>query len=73
MKITTKSGSKITLRTDDTLTLAIIAGGAHTESTPAMLAELLKLSTLARIVETSRDGNERSKCEKAMAIALNWE
>lgn len=73
MKVTTKSGSKVTLRTDDTFTLAIISEGTHTESTPKMLAELLKLSTLARIVETTRDGNERSKCEKAIAIALNWD
>ena len=73
MKLTTKSGSKVTLRTDDTFTLAIISEGTHTESTPAMLAKLFKLSTLARIAETTRDSNERSKCEKAIAVALNWE
>ena len=69
MKLTTKHGTKVTLRTDDTFTLAIIYEGSHTESTPKMLADLLKLSTLARIAETTHDGNERSKCEKAIAIA----
>lgn len=65
---TAKTGAKITLFTDDTLTLAI--GPERTESTPRGLANLFSHRTLQAIRSRSKDSSIRAKLEKAIkAIA----
>ena len=65
--ITTNSSKRMNLTTDDTLTLAF---PRMEESTPATLRAIVCEKSLKRIVVTSKDSNEISKVEKALALKL---
>lgn len=62
----TKSGQRITLRTDDTFTLAF---PGWIESTPKTLSDTICRSFLERMMLQTTDSNERAKLEKALSIA----
>jgi len=65
--VTTNSGKRMNLTTDDTLTLAF---PRMEESTPATLRAIVCEKSLTRIAESTTDSNERSKVEKALALKL---
>lgn len=62
---TTKSAQRITLRTDDTFTLAF---PGMIESTPKTLSDTISRSCLELMMKKTTDSNERTKLEKALAI-----
>ena len=62
---TTKSAQRITLRTDDTFTLAF---PGMIESTPKTLSDTISRSCLELMMIKTTDSNERTKLEKALAI-----
>ncbi len=66
-RITTNTGSRMNLTTDDTLTLAF---PGMCESTPQTLRAVVCENSLRRIVNTSSDQNERSKAERALSLRL---
>jgi hypothetical protein len=66
-RVTLNDGTRSTLRTDDTLTLAFTG---MTETTPASLRAFVCEKSLNRIASTSTDSNEVSKAEKALALRL---
>ena len=65
--VTTNNGKRITLTTDDTLTLAF---PRMEESTPATLRARVCETSLRRILKTTTDGNEITKLDKAIALNL---
>jgi hypothetical protein len=65
--ITTTNGKRMTLTTDDTLTLAF---PRMVESTPATLRAIICEKSLNRILETSTDSNEIRKAKQALALRL---
>lgn len=65
--VTTNTGKRITLTTDDTLTLAF---PRMVESTPATLRAIVCEKSLRRIAESTVDRNEFSKVKKALSLRL---
>ena len=64
-QVVTKSAQRITLRTDDTFTLAF---PGMVESTPKTLSDTISRSCLELMVKRTTDSNERAKLKKALAI-----
>lgn len=68
---TAKSGTRVTLYSDDTFTLAL--GNPSTtseESTPGMLAECFSLKVLQGLkARNGMDFNDREKLSKAIGLA----
>lgn len=66
-KVTTTSGRRITLTTNDTFTLVF---PGMVESTPNTLRAAVCEKSLRRIIRTTEDSNERSKAERALELSI---
>ena len=63
--VTGTNGTRFTLSTDDTFTLAF---ARWVESTPASLRARVSERSLRRIAARSPDGNEQSKARRALGM-----
>lgn len=66
-RVTTNTGKRLCLMTDDTLTLAF---PGMVESTPAQLRAQISSKSLRRIARESDDQQERIKAARALELEL---